>query len=1104
MSSMPSLGPVGPVRLVGPVRPVGRVGRARRAFAAALVALCAAGASAATVDDLVARMPAAGKAEGLRLAAELVKLGPDAVKAIAAKLVPPTQGGDLKERLALHGLALTVARPGAEADRKMVAGALVPAMQAAKGREVKAFLIRQLQLCGKDEAVPPLARLLTSADLYEPAAQALTRIRTPKAIEAMVRALPGAKPPLRLTLIRALGSLRAKAAAPEIRKHAASPDRTLRLLALYALANIGDAASTDLLAKAADAKSPYERGKATTHLLLLARRMAEAGDTAACARICRALITARTAPRERHVVCAALKTLVDGVGEAAFDDLVKATEHPDKQVRAAALAMAEAIPGKAMTARWVARLDGAEPAAKADILGVLARRGDPTARPAVLAALKENEKAVRLAAIPAVAQLGGTEALSALLGVLGGGEADEAKAVQAALMRVGGDGLVKAAAAALPKVPAASRVVLLEMLAARKATGQAPAALAAARDASPDVRLAALKALAEIADGAALPQLTGLLLAAKSGRERGAAQRAVVAAAERVPDPERRAEALLAALGTARGKPRATLLQTLARVGGSKALAAVATDTKNADPATQDAAVRALAEWHDATAAPELLRLVRGAKELKHQVLALRGYARLVAEAEAPAAQRVKMLTDAMAAARRPEEKRLVLAGLSGVGGREALAAVAAHLGDATLGAEAAIAVVKIARTPGPDGQPLLGADVVAALKKVVATAKDANTRKLAQATLNTIPKPDALNIARGKPVRASVRQQGNHAPPKAVDGNTTDKTNSAWFGARWPCWFQVDLQKPETIDSAHVWWYWDSRYFQYKLEVSPDAKTWQTVVDASKNRTPATERGTIHNFKPVQARYVRLQILKNSANEAVHLVELKIYRSGTGPKATTKGGATGTVPLKKGDSPPAKPDKEGFVPLFNGTDLTGWVGSVKGYVVENGVLVCKKRGGGHLFTEREYADFVLRFEFKLEPGANNGLGIRTPLRGNPAYAGMELQILDNSSPRYAKLQPYQFHGSIYGVVPAKRGHLKPVGEWNAQEVTARGTKIKVVLNGTAIVDADLAPIIKSGETADRRGVKGHPGLLRPAGHIGFLGHGARIEFRSIRIKELK
>jgi len=115
----------------------------------------------------------------------------------------------------------------------------------------------------------------------------------------------------------------------------------------------------------------------------------------------------------------------------------------------------------------------------------------------------------------------------------------------------------------------------------------------------------------------------------------------------------------------------------------------------------------------------------------------------------------------------------------------------------------------------------------------------------------------------------------------------------------------------------------------------------------------------------------------------------------------------------------------------------------------------------------------------------------------------MELQILDDPHPRYARLQPYQYHGSIYGVVPAKRGHLKPAGEWNAQEVTADGTKIKVVLNGTTIVDADLQPFIDGQDTADHKGVKGHPGLKRETGRIGFMGHGTRVEFRNIRIKEL-
>jgi len=190
---------------------------------------------------------------------------------------------------------------------------------------------------------------------------------------------------------------------------------------------------------------------------------------------------------------------------------------------------------------------------------------------------------------------------------------------------------------------------------------------------------------------------------------------------------------------------------------------------------------------------------------------------------------------------------------------------------------------------------------------------------------------------------------------------------------------------------------------------------------------------------------------------------------------------------------------EEGFVPLFNGRDLAGWEGATKGYVAQDGRIVCKKAGGGNLWTVKEFADFHLTFEFLLTPGANNGLGIRMAPKAHAAYQAMELQILDNTAEKYAKLKPYQYHGSVYGVVPAKRGHLKKVGEWNRQEVIARQGRIQVILNGTTIVDADVWKIDPA-KTMDGRP---HPGLHNKKGRIGFLGHGAHVEFRNIRIKEL-
>jgi hypothetical protein len=190
-----------------------------------------------------------------------------------------------------------------------------------------------------------------------------------------------------------------------------------------------------------------------------------------------------------------------------------------------------------------------------------------------------------------------------------------------------------------------------------------------------------------------------------------------------------------------------------------------------------------------------------------------------------------------------------------------------------------------------------------------------------------------------------------------------------------------------------------------------------------------------------------------------------------------------------------------GFVPLFDGKTLAGWqiVGQKgSGYVVENGVLVCPADGGGNLFTTKEYANFTLRFEFRLFDGSNNGIGIRSPLAGDAAYAGMEIQILDDGAPRYqGKIKPAQYHGSIYDVFPAKQGFKKPTGEWNSEEITAKGRLITVVLNGTKIVDANLDSV------SDPAVLKKHPGLARSSGHIGLLGHGTRVEFRNFRIQEL-
>ena len=190
--------------------------------------------------------------------------------------------------------------------------------------------------------------------------------------------------------------------------------------------------------------------------------------------------------------------------------------------------------------------------------------------------------------------------------------------------------------------------------------------------------------------------------------------------------------------------------------------------------------------------------------------------------------------------------------------------------------------------------------------------------------------------------------------------------------------------------------------------------------------------------------------------------------------------------------------ENDSFKLLFNGENLDGWQGAVDNYEVVDGAIRCKAGHGGLLLTDDEYSNFVARVEFRLPPGGNNGLAIRSPLTGDAAYQAMtELQVLDSEHPKYAKLDSRQYHGSAYGMIAAKRGYLRETGQWNFQEVTVNGSRIKVELNGNVILDGDVADVTEF--LADRA----HPGKDRKSGFFGFAGHSDPVQFRNVSIREL-
>lgn len=199
------------------------------------------------------------------------------------------------------------------------------------------------------------------------------------------------------------------------------------------------------------------------------------------------------------------------------------------------------------------------------------------------------------------------------------------------------------------------------------------------------------------------------------------------------------------------------------------------------------------------------------------------------------------------------------------------------------------------------------------------------------------------------------------------------------------------------------------------------------------------------------------------------------------------------------GDPISAEERASGFVSLFDGQTLHGWQGATDGYAVVDGAIQCLPGKGGNLLTEQEFSDFELRMEFKLPPGGNNGVGLRAPAQGHVATEGIEIQILDNTAAKYKTLALYQYHGSVYGLIPAKRGYLREVGVWNEQTIRLVGRKITITLNGETIVDGDLDDAVKNGAMDG----KDHPGAKRTTGRIGFLGHNDPVAFRKIRIREI-
>ncbi|MGV3502851.1 MAG: DUF1080 domain-containing protein [Adhaeribacter sp.] len=1103
------------------------------------------------VADVLAQFPAQDAAQLNHNMGEIAAMGQEGILEMAKMLVPAGQGDNSRLEYALGGFSYYAMTGKRENLRAMAAQAYVKALDVVSNPENKAFIITQLQMVGKEEAVAPLTAYLAQERFCDPAARALIKINTASAKKALLAALSGGQGRCQLSLVEALGDARYAEAAPALNKLAAGADSRLKKTVLLALANIGQPSSESVLAAEAEkAGLVYETSNATSAYLLWAERMLEAGNSQPVEAMAQALVNKATQETQVHTRTAALNFLVDVKKDASLPLLLEAAKDKNREYRVAALKLAAALPGTGQTQQWLSLLSKAEPAVQADVATMLGNRRDAAALPALLKLTKSKDQAVQLAAITAAGKAGQEAALPQILKLMKKGKPEVIAAGQQAILTMKGDKVTDQVAQALPKMKQPARIALLQVLGARQAAPHFQVVLNQTKDKDAKVRLAAYQALENLTDQEHLPTLYPLLLAASTPEEVSALQGAVSTAVADVTGQDQRADQILQQMGQAPAGKKSLYYAILGEIGGAKALKAVVAEFNAGDEQAKKEAFAALSKWADFSAANELYKIAQANSGGAYAQQALNGYIRQVSTAKFPAEQKLLLLRKAMEIAKDNGQKNAILREIGKGNSYLALIYAGKYMQEPALQQAAANAVIDIALA----NKSLMGQDVRDLLTKAMGLIKGseveytkANVRKY----LDEMPKGEGfVSLFNGQDltgwkglVADPIKRAKMDAKTLAAEQAKADEVmRKGWKVENGAIVFAgkgqnlATIKKYGDIEMLVDWKIYDDGHKEgdagIYLRGTPQVQMWDTSrvkvgaqvgsgglynnkVNPSKPLKVADNAlGEWNNFRILMVGdrvtvYLNGELVTDNVilenfwdrNQPIFSEE-QIELQAHGSRVAYRDIYVREIPRPKPFVLSAAEKKQGFKVLFDGTNMHNWQGNTNDYVIENGEMVVRKPkfgSGGNLFTKEEYGDFIFRFEFKLTPGANNGLGIRAPLTGDAAYQGMELQILDNDADIYKKLKEYQYHGSVYGIMAAKRGYLKPLGEWNYQEVIVKGSKVKVILNGTTILDGDLAEATKNG-TKDG---KEHPGLKRDKGHIGFLGHGSTVWFRNIRVKDL-
>ena len=1101
------------------------------------------------IADLLARLPANDNVLLDKLMGDMLLLGDKGIRQICDQVTPVATGDDTNARFAIESFSRFLSAKGKEKERLDWEKVCIDYVKKTEDNFVKDFFMKQLQLVGGEASAEAMKEYLGSKEVCEPALAVILASGAKNAESVLAASLKNRELPCIAAVMNALASMNSQMGVSDYIEWSKVVDVNTRAAALNALARSGTPQAYPVLSDAAKTVLyRWEHTGATASLLNYAEIVGLNGDIKTMDRITKLVMDKCKEDVSIQNKSAALGIYVKFHGIDAMPLLYKAAAHANKKYRTAAMRFSLGIPGPEIVQNWTAYYRRAIKAAKPELITMLGERGDELALPLINSALSEEDPAIRSEAAGAVARISGSEAISPLVTYMSSfNTPEDQKAAKEALMTVMKNEDIRFLLPILKDGTPAAKKTSIELLAWKSDNKYFMDVFALTSSSDETVKSAAIKALGDLASPEDQLALTDLLLKTENAIQVADIQNAIAMAAGQIQNPEKRSDPLIKSIRAVSGQnEKIKLVPILGRTGGREALAVVLNEFENGNPDIREISFKTLTGWSDWSASSALYEIAASGNKT-FEGPALDGYVRQIRSADITDEQKYLLFRKVMPFAFSANRKNAILTELGRLKTYQTMFFVSGYLDDPATSAAAAKAAMSIA-LPTANSVGMYGKKAREILTKAAGKLSGPESeyeKEMVNKYLDAMPEEDGFKsmfngtdltgwkglvedpLKRAKMKPAELAKKQLEADNK-VPLNWTVRDGCIWFTGKGNNLCSVEQYADfEMLVDWKISKEGDSGIY---LRGTPQVQIW----DTSRTEVGAqVGSGGLYNNKTNPSK--PLKVADNPVGEwnsfRIVMIEEKVSIWLNGelvvdnvtlenywdrsipifPKEQIELQAHGTdlafrdiyireISDKEYNLSPEE-KSEGFVSLFNGRNLDNWTGNKESYVVEDATIVVKpgEGSGGNLYTEREYSDFILRFEFQLTPGANNGLGIRTPLQGDAAYVGMELQILDDTAPVYANLQPYQYHGSVYGVIPAKKGFQKPVGEWNYQEVEVRGTKIKITLNGTVIVDGDIAGPRDAG-TMDKRE---HPGLRNTKGHIGFLGHGSELWFRNIRIKDM-